>query len=184
MWGGRRWRNGRGLTSRGQFPDSCSSNNPFPNSPPQPSNPHNHARQRKWSGELLGPSWSWDNSDSTIQGDPTRQLSDRGWSDISANKGACSQGEELPLAHPLAQYGICVYTACPPWPMVINRTSCLIAEPGVPVWFPWVPPPTCGSEVGGEGRGGGRGESLRGRDGICGQKVLFMLSSTLEPQRA
>lgn len=42
------------------------------------SNPRNQARRRKEPGQLPGPSWSWNNSDGTRQGNATWQLSDRG----------------------------------------------------------------------------------------------------------
>lgn len=83
---------GDALCAEDSLPDSCSSNNSFPNSPPRPSGPCDHARRRKWLGELPGPSWSCDNSDSTIQGNPTWQLGDKGWTDISGNKGSVFPG--------------------------------------------------------------------------------------------
>lgn len=160
MWAEGRWSRGRRLMRRGQFSRFLLLCNGFPNSPPQPSKPRSHARQRKWPGELPGPSWSWDNSDGTIQGNPTWQLSDRGWSDISGNKGSVFPGRgNCVLAHPVSSaWASCLHglpalaqTASPLWAWCLSVVP--MSPPSLPVVLRWE------VTVGG---GGGEGELPRG----------------------
>lgn len=102
---------------RGQCADSCCSNDPIPNSPsppPLPSLQTPQPCQTEEVGRSSWAGWSWDNSDGTIQGNPTWRLGDRSCSDISANKVSVFPGKEV--------------TPCPP--TGLGWSPCLHCLPG------------------------------------------------------